>query len=70
MARVECEVDYTELEDESGVDCRMRDGVVVTCGNCGHSEQSYGQGSGSVKRCLVLLRENCPEGESNFYVED
>jgi hypothetical protein len=23
-----------------------------------------------VRRCLVLLREECPEGEANFYVGD
>ena len=24
----------------------------------------------SIKRCLVLLRKECPEGENNFYVGD
>lgn len=64
---VECEVEYKRLEGESG---RMVDGVVVTCSKCGHQTQSFGVGEGSIKRCLALLREECPEGEKNFYVSD
>lgn len=64
MARVECEVNYEEIE-EGG---RTGDGVVVTCGECGKSQQSFGTSERSVKRCLVLLKENCPLDESNYYV--
>ena len=70
MARIECEVDYTELENDQG---RMVDGVVVTCGECGHATESFGTGENSVKRCLALLGEECPEsslGERNFYVTE
>ena len=48
----------------------MVDGVEVSCSRCGHSTTAYGTGEGSVKRCLVQLREECPEGENNFYVGD
>lgn len=65
--RVECEVAVTELETETG---RWIDGVVVECLRCGHETESFGTTESSVKRCLVLLREECPEGEENFYVRD
>lgn len=68
MARVECEVEFCQKENDNG---RMQDGVKVTCGNCGHSEFSWGTKRGSVVRCLMLLKENCPEGATNnFYVGD
>jgi hypothetical protein len=54
------------VENEQG---RMVPGCVATCGECDHKEQSYGQGIASQKRCLAMLRENCPEGKSNFYVD-
>jgi hypothetical protein len=61
--RVSCEIvevtldgDYSEVES-----------VEAICSRCDHSEQSYGTGDDSVRRCLVMLRENCPLGENNFY---
>jgi len=65
MPQVECEVDFDDIENEQG---RMVPGCTVTCGQCGETEESFGQGGGSVRRCLVLLRENCPTQENNFYV--
>jgi hypothetical protein len=47
---------------------RHVDVVQVTCSRCGHSTRSYGSSDASAKRCLVLLREECPRGERNFYV--
>ncbi|HIF9448019.1 hypothetical protein [Photobacterium damselae] len=67
MAKIECEVEYTTdyNDDNREVDC-----VVVTCTKCGCEVSSWGHGVNSVKRCLALLREECPESESNFYVEE
>lgn len=62
--KVDCEVEETELEGENGRDIA---GVCVTCSRCGHETESYGTGLASIRRCLVLLREECPNGESNFY---
>lgn len=60
IAYVDLDGDYNSVE-----------GVEVTCDRCGHSEESYGTGVSSLKRCALLLRENCPKGEINFYdVED
>ncbi len=64
--RVECEVAEVDLTNEDGRDVP---GICVTCSRCDHETESYGTGDNSVKRCLVLLREECPKGESNFYVE-
>lgn len=65
--KVECEVEETELERNNG---RTLDGVRATCGRCGHETESFGTGENSVKRCLVLMREQCPNNETNFYVGD
>lgn len=67
MSEVECEVTYTAdiNEDNREVDC-----VIVKCGECGHETISWGHGSDSVKRCLALMREECPNDENNFYIEE
>jgi hypothetical protein len=64
--KVECEVQFTELENDEG---HSVESVVVTCTRCAHQEESFGVHEGSIRRCLVLLRENCPRNEKNFYVD-
>ena len=64
--RIECEVTTVDLENDSG---REVEGVQAECSRCGHCTESFGTGDGSVKRCLVLMREECPNDEANFYVE-
>lgn len=66
MAKVECEVDEVDLENDNG---RKQPGVCVTCGRCGHTSKAFGTGDNSIKRALMMLREECPEDERNFYVE-
>jgi len=61
---VRCSVNYIELEGDHG----MIDSVSVTCSECGHETESYGTGANSVRRCLALLREECPREESNYYI--
>jgi len=63
--KVQCEINYIEIENDSGY---MTDGVEVTCSRCGKTEESFGTGGASVRRCLALLSEGCDE--NNFYVED
>jgi len=65
--RVKCAVEEVELEDDYGGPVA---GVCATCSRCNHEASAYGTGEASVKRALVMLREECPEGESNFYVDD
>ena len=64
MARVTTTVDYIDVEWDYGT----VDGVEVTCDKCGHCEKSGGTDEPSLKRCAVLLRENCPLNEDNYYV--
>lgn len=62
---VECLVDHTYAENESG---NEQECVVVECSECEHTERSWGHSDRSVRRCLVLMGQNCPEGADNFYV--
>jgi hypothetical protein len=64
--KVQVEIEEIELEG----DYAPVPSVCARCSRCGHETESYGTGTGSVKRCLVLLREECPEDENNFYVAD
>lgn len=54
-------------EEEMEGDYGPVSGLVVTCSRCGHSVDVYGTEEGSVKRGGVMLREECPRGESNYY---
>lgn len=65
MNRVECSVEEVETENDNG---RTQPAVCVTCKDCGHAETSLGTSDRSIKRCLALLRENCPNKESNYYL--
>lgn len=65
MAEIECEINHITIENDDG---REIDGVEAVCGECDHSTQSYGTSSASVRRCLVLLREQCPLGQHNYYI--
>lgn len=64
--RVTCQVEEIELEG----DYEMIASVCVTCDRCGHEAEAYGTSGRSIRRCLVMLREECPEDESNYYVAD
>ncbi len=67
MARVEAVIDEVDLDNDDGYE--LLPGVMATCGRCGHTTESYGTGDASKRRCLALLREECPQGEINYYVE-
>jgi len=63
--RVPCDVDEIVLDGDTG---NSIPSVRVTCSRCDHSEECYGTSDRSIRRALVMLRENCPEDESNFYI--
>jgi len=67
MAKVVCEASYQLVKNDRGV---MVDGVKLTCSNCGHETFSYGTSERSVRRCIALMSEQCPEGEKNYYVSE
>jgi hypothetical protein len=62
---VPCTIDTIELEGDNG---HPIESVSATCSRCGHETESFGTSDRSIRRCLVLLHEECPEGEDNFYV--
>jgi hypothetical protein len=62
--RVTCSIEEIDLEG----DYSTIDSVCATCTRCEHVTESFGTSSSSVRRCLVLMREECPRGENNFYV--
>jgi hypothetical protein len=62
--KITCSIGYTELENDEGYPV---DGITATCSRCGHETESFGTSECSVRRCLALMREECPEDENNFY---
>ena len=48
---------YVDLEGDYSAEV---EGVRATCSRCGHETESFGTSGASVRRCLVLLREECP----------
>ena len=64
--QVKCKISRATLTNDDGLEI---EGVIATCSRCKLRKKSFGTSSLSIKRCLVLLRENCPRNEKNFYVE-
>jgi len=62
--RVFCDIEHIELYGDYAPIRSVR----ATCSRCGHEVESYGDGESSIKRCLAAMREECPEGENNYYV--
>jgi hypothetical protein len=62
--RVACTIDQVDLENDEG---REVPGVRATCSRCQHETDSFGTGGASVRRCLAMMREECPEEEENYY---
>lgn len=66
MPHVYCVIEETTLEGDYG----DVEGVRAKCQRCGHITESYGVSDASKRRCLALMHDQCPAGESNFYEED
>lgn len=64
MAKIACEITYGSEENDNGIEVEC---TYAECGKCGHETMSFGTHEGSVSRCLALLNDECPCGESNFY---
>lgn len=62
--RVTADVDYADVDGDYGV----VEGLSVTCSRCGHCVEVGGTENASALRGAVMLREECPRGENNFYV--
>lgn len=65
MSTVYCDITYgtTENDDGEEVDC-----TYANCQECDATIMSYGMSNRSVRRCLVVMREECPNGEENYYM--
>ena len=66
MARVEVYIRETEIENDNGFE---QEAVSATCSVCGHETESFGTHEASRRRCLVMMRKECPMARHNFYVE-
>jgi hypothetical protein len=62
--KIKCEISEEVRDNDEG---HEQECVVATCSRCDHQEESWGTSESSIRRCLVLLRENCPRDERNFY---
>jgi len=65
--RVKVEVEEIEMEGDHD---NPIDGVSVCCGRCGHTVEVFGTGDASIRRGCVMLRDECPRNENNFYVSE
>lgn len=61
------EVKVVEVDDAG--DSRSQPGVCVTCQRCSHRVVVAGRSERSIKRGCATLRDECPEGEENFYFD-
>jgi hypothetical protein len=70
MARVKVEIEEVDdIEDEED-EGHNRKGVRATCSRCDHVTESFGIGPKSRIRCALLMREECPNNEENFYIDE
>ena len=65
--RVKIEVEETEFEGNDG---RPVYGIIVRCTRCNHQVEVFGTSIASVKRGTIMLRDECPEAETNFYSDE
>ena len=64
--RVHVDIDHTDVEGESG----HVEGLYLVCARCGHEVEVAGTTDASARRGAIMLREECPKGENNFYDGD
>lgn len=66
LRRVLCSIAYIDLPG----DYAPVPSVCAKCPVCGHETESYGQHSASIRRCLAVMREECPRQCAHYYVAD
>lgn len=67
MARVVVDVEEVDLEGNDG---QLIPGITVTCSRCDHCVEVFGKSERSIRRGCVLLKEECPNNEDNWYTND
>ena len=61
--RVTIDISEEDLDGDYGT----VPGLIITCTRCRHSVEVFGTEDSSVKRGAVMLRDECPLDEDNFY---
>ena len=61
---VQCSIESETKENDEGIEVAT---TLAHCSKSGHETSSFGNSEKSIKRCLVLVREECPRREWNFY---
>ncbi len=64
--RVNVDIHQTNLDGNYG----PVEGLCLVCERCGHKVEVFGTTGASADRGAVMLREEYPKGEHNFYVTD
>ena len=64
--KISVDIEQTDVDG----DYRDVEGLCLTCSRCGHSVKVFGTSYSSARRGGAMLREECPEGESNLYDVD
>ena len=64
--RVSVDIENADAEGDYG----SVDGILLTCERCGHWVVVAGTSDRSARRGAIMLREECPKGEDNFYDVD
>jgi hypothetical protein len=61
---VKVTVNEITLDDDNGNEIC---GISVSCSRCGYQVEVFGTSERSVTRGCVMLREQCPQNQKNFY---
>lgn len=64
--KVAVDIDTIDVDGDYG----QVEGLRLTCERCGHEIEVAGTHSASARRGAIMLREECPKGEINFYDVD
>lgn len=64
--KVKVLIEEIEIEGESGYPVES---IEATCSRCKHSVEVFGRSDASIRRACLMLREECPRGENNFYAD-
>jgi hypothetical protein len=75
IKKVKCEIEeitlynYETSEGESLNEPIAVASTMAICSRCGHETESFGTEKDSIKRCLALMREECPREETQLLPE-
>lgn len=62
--RIETDIEESEIDGDYGTVM----GLIVTCRRCNHTVEVGGTHDASAAAAAAMLRRECPNHESNFYL--